>query len=49
MFENPVGMWIYLVLAGGPIVSWLEMSNMGGTPYIQLDGAKFLFNIREKI
>lgn len=49
IFENSEGMWIYLKPVTGVIVVYLKGSDMGGTPKIQLDGAKFLFNIREKI
>ncbi len=49
VFENSVGIQIYLEPKKGPMVCGLTRSNSDGTPEIQLDGAKFLFNIKEKI
>lgn len=49
VFENSIGMWIYLEREAGAITVNLGHTNSNGTPKFQLENAKFLFNIKEKI
>jgi len=53
VFDNSVGRWIYLEPAASPMVISLDYpkddATQGSTPSIQLNDAKFLFNIKEKI
>jgi len=49
VFSNSCGIQIYLKRQGGEFTINLERENSNGTPYVQLNGAKFLFNIKEKI
>ena len=49
VFENCCGKQIYLKREGGEITVNLGHEDSNGTPAVQLPGAKFLFNIKEKI
>ena len=49
VFENCCGIQIYLKQEGGEFTINLEREDSNGTPRYQLIGAKFLFNIKEKI
>ena len=49
VFKNCAGIQIYLEPCFGPVVVNLEHTKSSGTPEVQLPGAKFLFNIEEKI
>lgn len=49
VFENSLGIWIYLQPKSGPVSINLEHTNSNGTPEFQLKLAKFLFNINDAI